>query len=256
MLSRQTLSAGLAAALDDWRAVAETPAGPVRTCFRLVEPPAGVELDTAGAFRFLTETGPMLAGAGFGVLLPDWARKARVGLKLTSRTRSSAGTGADGGVSAAGFGLHDLVKFRYELAVGDTTLGPGELAELARLKIPLVRIRGQWVELDERNLKAALRFLESDRSGEMPAGWPAGARAGARGGGGGRRAAGGCPGTGGVGGRARAGRGAHPAGPTRRPVPGDPAGRPGLPDLPERGPVQPGRTRAGRGRLGRGERER
>ena len=132
--------------------------------------PADVELDTAGAFRFLTETGPMLAGAGFGVLLPDWARKARLGLKLTSRTRSSAGTGADGAGSGAGFGLHDLVQFRYDLAVGDTTLDPGELAELARLKIPLVRIRGQWVELDERNVKAALKFLESDRSGELPAG--------------------------------------------------------------------------------------
>ena len=251
--------AALAAALDDWRAAAQVPAGPVRTCFRLVEPPAepdevaepadgpapvngqdpavapwrvefalqstedpslmlpagdvwagtggwspggithpdeellaglgaatrlfgeldsalrvpapaDVELDTAGAFRFLTETGPMLAGAGFGVLLPDWARKARLGLKLTSRTRSSAGTGADGAGSGAGFGLHDLVQFRYDLAVGDTTLDPGELAELARLKIPLVRIRGQWVELDERNLKAALKFLESDRSGELPAG--------------------------------------------------------------------------------------
>ena len=113
----------------------------------------------------------MLAGAGFGVLLPDWARKARLGLKLTSRTRSSASTGADSGAaSGAGFGLHDLVQFRYDLAVGDATLDPGELAELARLKIPLVRIRGQWVELDERNLKAALKFLESDRSGEMPAG--------------------------------------------------------------------------------------
>ena len=257
--------AALAAALDDWRAAAQVPAGPVRTCFRLVEPlaepdevaepadglapangqalvdgqdpavppwrvefalqstedpslmlpagdvwagtggwspggithpdeellaglgaatrlfseldsalrvpaPADVELDTAGAFRFLTETGPMLAGAGFGVLLPDWARKARLGLKLTSRTRSSAGTGADGAGSGAGFGLHDLVQFRYDLAVADTTLDPGELAELARLKIPLVRIRGQWVELDERNLKAALKFLESDRSGELPAG--------------------------------------------------------------------------------------
>ena len=32
--------AALAAALDDWRAAAQVPAGPVRTCFRLVEPPA------------------------------------------------------------------------------------------------------------------------------------------------------------------------------------------------------------------------
>ena len=31
-------AAALAAALDDWRAAAQAPAGPVRTCFRLVEP--------------------------------------------------------------------------------------------------------------------------------------------------------------------------------------------------------------------------
>jgi hypothetical protein len=33
-------AAALAVALDDWRTVAEAPAGPVRTCFRLVEPSA------------------------------------------------------------------------------------------------------------------------------------------------------------------------------------------------------------------------
>ena len=58
--------------------------------------PALVELDTPGAFRFLKETGPLLAGAGFGVLLPDWVRKARLGLKLTTRSRSTAGSSAAG----------------------------------------------------------------------------------------------------------------------------------------------------------------
>ena len=53
--------------------------------------PAEVTLDTAGALGFLRETGPLLSGAGFGVLLPDWARKARLGLRLTTRT-SSAGS--------------------------------------------------------------------------------------------------------------------------------------------------------------------
>jgi SNF2 family DNA or RNA helicase/intein/homing endonuclease len=132
--------------------------------------PDEVRLDTAGAFRFLTETAPLLAGAGFGVLLPDWARKARLGLKLTSRSRSTS-AGADGSAgTGAGLSLADLVQFRYDLALGDDTLHPDELAELARLKIPLVRIRGQWVELDERNLQAALKFLEGGRQGVLPAG--------------------------------------------------------------------------------------
>ena len=129
--------------------------------------PESVTLDTRGALRFLKETGPLLAGAGFGVLLPGWVRKSRLGLKLTTRSRSNSGPGS---VATPKFGLADLVDFRYELAVGDQTLDAAELAELARLKVPLVRLRGQWVELDERHLKAALDFLERGGSGSMSAG--------------------------------------------------------------------------------------
>jgi superfamily II DNA or RNA helicase len=126
--------------------------------------PCAVPLDTSGAFRFLKQTGPLLAGAGFGVLLPDWVRKARLGLKLTTRTkRASSG----GSASPGKFGMADLVDFRYDLAVGDQSLDAGELAELARMKIPLVRLRGQWVELDEAHLTAALKFLESNKPGTM-----------------------------------------------------------------------------------------
>ena len=128
--------------------------------------PVMLELDTPGAFRFLKETGPLLAGAGFGVLLPDWVRKARLGLKLTTRSQTPSGSS----VTQSKFGLGDLVDFRYDVAVGDQVIDPAELAELARLKVPLVRLRGQWVELDEAHLKAALRFLERHPPGTMTAG--------------------------------------------------------------------------------------
>jgi SNF2-related domain/SNF2 Helicase protein/Helicase conserved C-terminal domain len=128
--------------------------------------PESVPLDSAGALGFLKETGPLLAGAGFGVLLPDWVRRSRLGLRLTTRSRSAASPGS---VTAPVFGLADLVDFRYELAIGDQTLSADELAELARLKVPLVRLRGQWVELDERHLRAALKFLQRPSAGTMPA---------------------------------------------------------------------------------------
>jgi SNF2 family DNA or RNA helicase len=58
-----------------------------------------------------------------------------------------------------------------DLAVGDESVSPEELAELARLKVPLVQVRGRWVELDNRQLTAALRALERHRdlrpTGEM-----------------------------------------------------------------------------------------
>ena len=125
--------------------------------------PAQVTLGTDDALDFLRETGPLLSAAGFGVLMPDWARKARLGLKLTAR--SSSGSSASGRPSR--FGLQDLVSFRYDVALGDDVLTAEELAELAERKVPLVRVRGQWVELDDRHLKAALKFLDSRQSGTM-----------------------------------------------------------------------------------------
>jgi SNF2 family DNA or RNA helicase len=127
--------------------------------------PAEVRMDTEGAFGFLRQAAPLLSGAGFGVLLPDWVRKSRLGLKLTTRSRQMS----SGSVTDPKFGLNDLVDFRYDLAIGDQELDPEELDELARLKVPLVRLRGQWVELDDRHLRAALRFLERSRSGTMRA---------------------------------------------------------------------------------------
>jgi SNF2 family DNA or RNA helicase len=137
--------------------------------------PAQVTLDTAEALEFLRETGPLLSAGGFGVLMPDWARRARLGLKLT--TRSTPG-GSSASVRQSQFGLQDLVSFQYDLALGGDVLAPEELAELARLKVPLVRIRGQWVELDDRHLKAALKFLEGRRSGTMTAAQALGAATG------------------------------------------------------------------------------
>jgi SNF2-related domain/SNF2 Helicase protein/Helicase conserved C-terminal domain len=132
--------------------------------------PAAVSLDTAGAWKFVREAGPLLSGAGFGVLLPDWARQRRLGLRISARS-----TPAAPGSTATGkpmFGLADMVSFRYELALGDVPLDPAELEELARLKVPLVRLRGQWVELTQDQLKAAVRFMEQRgaQAGQMRAG--------------------------------------------------------------------------------------
>ncbi|MFB4316948.1 DEAD/DEAH box helicase [Actinomadura sp. 21ATH] len=128
--------------------------------------PHELPLDTAGAFRFLRQAAPLLSAAGFGVLLPQWAGKARLGLKLTTRTQDDEGSGA---AASSGFDLQGMVDFRWDLAIGDDTVDEAELEELARLKAPLVRLRGQWVELDEEQLQAALDFLRHPRRGTMTA---------------------------------------------------------------------------------------
>ncbi|SBT45390.1 DEAD/DEAH box helicase [Micromonospora auratinigra] len=128
--------------------------------------PEGMELDAEGAHRFLREGAPVLHAAGFGVLLPSWWRRSssRLGARLRARGR---GTAAPGTVSAAasGLGLDALVDYRWEVALGDQPLNAEELATLAELKSPLVRLRGRWVELDPTRLEAGLRLLRS--AGEL-----------------------------------------------------------------------------------------
>ncbi|MCO1597176.1 DEAD/DEAH box helicase [Micromonospora sp. RHAY321] len=126
--------------------------------------PEAMELDVEGAHGFLSEGAPVLHAAGFGVLLPSWwqRRSARIGARLRARSRTAPGTvaGADAGV-----GLDALVDYRWEVALGDQPLSAEELAALAEMKTPLVRLRGRWVELDPGRLAAGLRLLRS--SGEL-----------------------------------------------------------------------------------------
>ncbi|KAB1942658.1 ATP-dependent helicase [Micromonospora sp. ALFpr18c] len=126
--------------------------------------PEAMELDVEGAHRFLSEGAPVLHAAGFGVLLPSWwqRRSARLGARLRARSRTAPGTVAS---VDAGVGLDALVDYRWEVALGDQPLTADELAALAELKTPLVRLRGRWVELDPSRLAAGLRLLRS--AGEL-----------------------------------------------------------------------------------------
>ncbi|QKW15758.1 SNF2-related protein [Verrucosispora sp. NA02020] len=126
--------------------------------------PEALELDADGAHRFLREGAPMLHAAGFTVLLPSWWQRpaSRLGARLRAGSRAAPGT-VSGPTDRVG--LDALVDYRWEVALGDQPLTEEELARLAEVKTPLVRLRGQWVELDPKRLAAGLRLLRS--TGEL-----------------------------------------------------------------------------------------
>jgi non-specific serine/threonine protein kinase len=114
--------------------------------------PCELETDAAGVLAFLHDGAPILEEAGFGVLAPPWWRSSRARLSLRLKARSSP----KGGLSTGSIGLLGLCDIRWEAALGDDKIGLSELRALARLKQPLVQVRGQWVELRQEDLAAAI----------------------------------------------------------------------------------------------------
>jgi SNF2-related domain/SNF2 Helicase protein/Helicase conserved C-terminal domain len=120
--------------------------------------PTGLALTLDGAHRFLVEAAPALEVAGFGVLLPSWWGRpsARLGVRLKTSTPSTSTRGSSSG------GLlnqEGICAFDWEAALGDLQIDQAELLRLAKLKAPLVNVRGQWMEFRPAEVDRLVRFL-------------------------------------------------------------------------------------------------
>ncbi len=127
--------------------------------------PGGYKFDAAGAHEFLQEQAWLLEQAGFGVMLPAWWSRKGTKLKLTARAVVESPKLQGGG----GMSLEEIVKFDWEVALGDERLSLAELEMLARLKSPLVKVRGQWVQLNAEEIQAALDFWKKGARGRARA---------------------------------------------------------------------------------------
>ena len=127
--------------------------------------PAQLALDIQEAYTFLRETAPLLEGAGFGVLVPPWWNKpgARLGVRLKMQKKQGKDAVVGGKMT-----LENLIAYQWEMALGETNLTEEEFRALAKLKTPLVQVRGQWVQLDSEQIEAAIRFWDKQQiEGEM-----------------------------------------------------------------------------------------
>jgi superfamily II DNA or RNA helicase len=120
--------------------------------------PTGLDLDLDGAHRFLTDAAPALEVARFGVLLPAWWGRpsARLGVRLKTSTPATSSRGASSGGL---LGQDGICAFDWEAALGDQQIDQSELLRLAKLKAPLVNVRGQWMEFRPAEVDRLVRFL-------------------------------------------------------------------------------------------------
>ena len=114
----------------------------------------GCRLDTIEAHEFLTRDSLALRQADFGVLLPSWWTSR--GTRMRTRAKANVQSPAMQGVG--GMNLDTILRFDWELSLGDRKLSLEELETLARLKMPLVRVRGQWVEVNDSEIQEAIDF--------------------------------------------------------------------------------------------------
>ena len=77
--------------------------------------------------------------------------------RLTASASASSTAGLSRGLGAS------LVEVDWGLALGDITLTQAEIEDLARSNADLVALRGSWVQIDHRQMRAALNRLENKR---------------------------------------------------------------------------------------------
>ena len=133
--------------------------------------PVGLELDAEQAYSFLRQSAPLLKQSGFGVLLPSWWEKpsARIGIKLKLTPAQEVTNGKV--ASHALLDAKGIIAYDWAVAVGDKTLSESEFEQLASLKVPLVQIRGEWVELRPDDVETAIKFFKKKHNrGEMTLG--------------------------------------------------------------------------------------
>ena len=122
--------------------------------------PEIANLSVQQAHTFLREVAPILEESGMGVIVPNWWTKRRRGLAARIRLKPDFEVAANGHTSA--LGLDTLVRYDWQLSLGGKGVSPEEFKRLAALKAPLVRVRGEWVELNPEDVERAEEFWEKN----------------------------------------------------------------------------------------------
>lgn len=121
--------------------------------------PECAHLSVQQAYTFLREAAPILEESGMGVIVPTWWSRRRRGLAARIRIRPEF-EAVNGNSSM--LGLDTLVRYDWQLSLGGKGVSPEEFARLAKLKAPLVRVRGEWVELNPEDVQKAQEFWEKN----------------------------------------------------------------------------------------------
>lgn len=140
----------------------------------LSEPrPEEIILQPEDIYNFLRRSVTPLRKHGVTVQMPSrWTREGRrtAGVKIKAlnwKGASSAEPVPGSWGETQGLGIQQLVSFEVQAVLNGEALSREELAKLAASKSPLVWFRGEWVEIDTKELRQVLKFIKKQEQGEM-----------------------------------------------------------------------------------------
>ena len=125
--------------------------------------PVGISLNLEAAFAFLKESAWVLENAGYKVIVPAWwTPQGRQRAKVRLKAKGKSLTGGEDKTKKY-FSFENLVEYQYELAIGGEKVSEQEWNQLVSAKTPLVKFRGQWLELDQDKMRQMLEFWKTQQ---------------------------------------------------------------------------------------------
>ncbi|MGG1878731.1 DEAD/DEAH box helicase [Paenibacillus cisolokensis] len=129
--------------------------------------PEGVVIPLGRLASFMKESVPQLTAGGVKIQMPSrWTREGRrrVGLSLKMQPDARL-TGEEGARPV--LGMKHLVEFQISASMGGQPITREELQALVQQNLPYVQFRGEWIEVDLKEINQVLRFMKRHEQGEM-----------------------------------------------------------------------------------------
>ena len=121
--------------------------------------PTGVDVDLDTAYEFLKDDALVLESAGYRIVLPSWwTPKGRRRARLRVRASGTGGQSQQSSPASGLLNLDSLVRYEYELSIGGEPVTEDEWKSLLEAKSPLVKFRGEWMEIDHRRMSETLEL--------------------------------------------------------------------------------------------------
>lgn len=129
--------------------------------------PESVSLSLDRLSTFMKESVPKLTASGVTVQMPSrWSREGRRRVGLSLKMMPDAKSSGEAHRLPV-LGMEHLVSFQISAAMGGQSLTREELKFLAEQNLPYVQFRGEWVEVDLKEINQVLRFMKRHEKGEM-----------------------------------------------------------------------------------------